>query len=62
MKDVIGKGKLVKIHYQNISFSTIGIFLIKKPLPIALMNILSMLNRNWRLKYLNHKDHLRCIV
>ena len=39
MKEVIGKSKLVKIHYQNISFSTIGIFLIKKPLPIALMNI-----------------------
>ena len=57
MKEVIGKGKLVKIHCQNISFSTKGIFLIKNPFPIALMNILSMLNRNWCLKYLNHKDH-----
>ena len=49
-------------YNENISFSTIGVFLIKKPLPIALMSILSMFDRNWYLKYLNRKDDLRCIV
>ena len=42
----LAKANLSITHYQNISFSTIGIFLIKKPLPIASMNILSMLDRN----------------
>ena len=26
------------------------------------MNILSMFDRNWHLKYLSPKDHLRCIL
>ena len=31
MKEVIGKGKLVNNSLPNISFSTIGTFLIKRP-------------------------------
>ena len=46
IKRVFGKVEFVNIHSENMLFSIIGISLIKKPLPIASMNILSMLDRN----------------
>ena len=62
MKEVNDKANLSITHYHNISFLIIGIFFIKKPLPIASINILSILDRNYHAKYLNRKDHLRCIL
>ena len=62
MKEVIGKGKLVNNSLPKHLILNNRNILVKKPLPIALINILSMLDRNWHLKYLNRKDNLRYIL
>ena len=39
-----------------------GKFLVKKPLPVASMNIFLTLDQKQQLKCLGLKDHLRCIL
>ena len=45
MKEVIGKSKLVNDSLPKHLILNIGMFFIKKPLPIAPMNILSVPDR-----------------
>ena len=62
MKKVIGKNKFANNSLPNPLILNNRNILIKKPLPIASMNILLTLDQKVHLNYLNYKDHLRCIL
>ena len=62
MKEVTGKNKFANNSLPNQLILNNTNILIKKPLPIASMNILLTLDQKKHLNYLNYKDHLRCIL
>ena len=62
MKEVIGKNKFANNSLPNQLILNNTNILIKKPLPIASMNILLTLDQKKHLNYHNYKDHLRCIL
>ena len=62
MKEVIGKANLSITHYQNILFSVIGIFLIKKNITNSFNEYFVNVGTKLACEIPQSQHHLSCIL